>query len=70
MINTCEELQGLKPEDFDTVILTQEEILRWLTITEAGWMHSGDPKMPHAELASGMCSNGFFFAESCCDSRT
>ena len=27
---------------------------------DAYWKHSGDPKYPHAELTSGLCSNGFF----------
>jgi orotate phosphoribosyltransferase len=26
---------------------------------DALWLHSGDPKAPHAELTSGKCSNGF-----------
>jgi orotate phosphoribosyltransferase len=39
--------------------LSHDEITHILTITDAFWMHSGDPKAPHAELTSGRCSNGF-----------
>jgi orotate phosphoribosyltransferase len=61
MIATIEELRRLDPALFNVESLTSEEILRWLVLAEAGWMHNDDPKMPHAELASGMCSNGYFF---------
>lgn len=27
---------------------------------DAAWMHDGDPTKPHAELTSGLCSNGYF----------
>jgi len=40
--------------------LSAKEILFWFDICDAGWMHDGDPKKPHAELTSGKCSNGFF----------
>lgn len=42
------------------VRISQEELLYWFDLLDAGWMHSGDPKDPHAELTSGLCSNGFF----------
>lgn len=58
---TLEELARLNPRDFDDDDLSQSEILHWLSVAEAGWMHSGDPKMPHVILSSGLCSNGFFF---------
>ncbi len=45
---------------FDDKILSAEEILHVFDICDAGWMHDGDPKRPHAELTSGLCSNGFF----------
>lgn len=48
------------PRWYDHKVLTSEEILGWFDLCDAGWMHDGDPKKPHAELASGMCSNGFF----------
>ncbi|MBL7142457.1 MAG: hypothetical protein ISS83_02290 [Candidatus Pacebacteria bacterium] len=37
-----------------------DEILYWFDLCDAAWIHDGDPKKPHAELTSGMCSNGFF----------
>jgi hypothetical protein len=39
--------------------LSQEEILHWFEISDACWFHDGDPESPHAELASGFCSNGY-----------
>lgn len=42
------------------VRISQEEFLYWFDLLDAGWKHSGDPKDPHAELTSGLCSNGFF----------
>lgn len=60
-ITTLAELKGLDPRDFDNIVLSQEDILGWLALTEAGWMHSGNPAMPHVELTSGLCSSGFFF---------
>mgnify|MGYP001598320431 CR=1 FL=1 len=39
--------------------LTFEEITHILRCCDALWLHSGDPKHPHAELTSGKCSNGF-----------
>jgi orotate phosphoribosyltransferase len=41
-------------------MFSQEEVLHWFNLLDAGWIHNGDPKMPHAELTSGLCSNGFF----------
>ena len=35
---TLEELQELDPRDFCRADLTQEEILHWLAVAEAGWM--------------------------------
>lgn len=40
--------------------LTEEEILHLFDLCDAVWLHDGDPKKPHAELTSGLCSNGFF----------
>ena len=40
--------------------LPESEILKWFEIADAYWYHDGDPKNPHAELASGFCSNGYF----------
>lgn len=57
---TLRELLLLKKEDFRGEIIPQEEILSWFNLLDAAWIHSGDPKDPHAELTSGWCSNGFF----------
>lgn len=40
--------------------LAQEVVLEWFKLFNACWIHNADPKKPHAELTSGMCSNGFF----------
>lgn len=40
--------------------LPVKSILRFFDILDAYWMHSGNPKDPHAELTFGWCSNGFF----------
>ena len=48
------------PRAFNNSTLSPEEILEWFDVLDAGWMHDGDSKKPHAELTSGMCSNGFF----------
>lgn len=53
-------MEDLRPEDFKNRDISVEEILRWFDMCDAYWTHSGDASDPHAELASGMCSNGFF----------
>lgn len=37
-------------------------ILEWFRLAQAYWQHEGDPapSKPHAELISGLCSNGYF----------
>lgn len=52
-------LLEIDPKDYERV-LTGNEILHWFDLCDAAWVHDGDPKKPHAELTSGMCSNGFF----------
>ena len=54
------ELLDLEPELFELRDVPVETILDWFKACDAYWLHSGDPKDPHAELTSGMCSNGFF----------
>src|SRR3989338_4293866 len=39
--------------------LTPEAFDHFFYACDALWLHSGDPKDPHAELTSGKCSNGF-----------
>ena len=48
------------PLKFEGAILAEQQILAWFDRCDAFWMHDGDPKKPHAELSSGLCSNGFF----------
>lgn len=55
-----EKLLGINPRDYDNTVLSEEEILEWFAIAEAGWVHSGNPEDPHAELTSGLCSTAFF----------
>jgi len=50
----------INPREFDSVNVSQEEILKWFDLCDAVWVHDGNPKKPHAELTSGLCSNGFF----------
>lgn len=50
----------VEPEFFAGRDLSEEQILNWFDSCDAGWMHDGDPKKPHAELSRGKCSNGFF----------
>jgi len=52
-------LLEIDPKDYERA-LTGNEILHWFDLCDAAWVHDGDPKKPHAELTSGMCSNGFF----------
>jgi len=54
-----ERLRKLDPRHFGE-ILSQRAILEWFDICHAVWIHSGNPREPHAELTSGGCSNGFF----------
>lgn len=54
------DLLRLKPIDFKNRDISVEEILSWFEACDAYWMHDGNPNNPHAELTSGMCSNGFF----------
>jgi len=53
------ELRKLDPRDFNEVVLTEGEMLEWFDVADAYWMHDGNPENPHAELVSGLCSNGF-----------
>jgi len=48
---------------FCDALPTQKEVLEWFTILEAGWIHSGDVKKPHAKLHSGKHSDGFFLCK-------
>lgn len=51
-------LRALDPSDVQG-ILTSTTLRRIFEACDALWLHSGDPKAPHAELTSGRCSDGF-----------
>jgi len=59
MSDDLRKLLSLKSSQFRT-ILEPETVLEWFDICDAGWMHDGDIKDPHAELSGGDCSNGYF----------
>lgn len=40
--------------------MSQNSILQIFRDYDAAWVHDGDPKNPHAELTSGLCSNAYF----------
>lgn len=54
------DLLKLKPVDYQSKDISVEEILTWFDAVDACWVHDGNLSSPHAELTSGMCSNGFF----------
>jgi len=54
------ELLKIEPMGFGPDGPTEQEILKIFTDCDAVWLYDGDPKKPHAELTSGLCSNGFF----------
>lgn len=56
----CNELGGIVDEFEQGGGLTPKDILHIFSVCEAGWVHSGNSEHPHAELTSGLCSNGFF----------
>ena len=55
-------LLQINPRDYDGTVLLREEILSWFEQEDAFWVYQGDPspEKAHAELASGLCSNGYF----------
>lgn len=52
--------KDVKPGGFHQFPVREEIFLGWFESCDAIWLHEGDPKKPHAELTSGLCSNGFF----------
>lgn len=61
-IESREQLLALRPWGFFSTDIPPEEIISWFKVLDAGWLYQGepDPSKPHAELASGLCSNGYF----------
>lgn len=60
MVGTKNDLLSLRLSDVLSKLISEDEIINWFDLLDAAWVHSGDPKDPHAELTSGWCSNGFF----------
>jgi len=59
-MTSVEEIATLGISDFEErEPMTKEEFRHILEVCDALWIHSGDPKDPHAELTAGDCSNGF-----------
>lgn len=56
------DLRLINPRDYDGVVLRAEEILLWFDNENAYWAYQGEPspEKAHAELTSGLCSDGFF----------
>lgn len=54
-------LMSMSPRPyFDEPPPLEEEVLLWFGVAGAYWEHDGNPLKPHAELTSGLCSNGYF----------
>lgn len=55
-------LLQINPRDYDNKLLGPQDILPWFEAEKAFWQYQGEPsfKRPHAQLTSGLCSNGFF----------
>ncbi len=56
------ELWTINPRFYNNKTITPEEILAWFENEDACWLYEGEPspEKPHAELTSGLCSDGFF----------
>jgi orotate phosphoribosyltransferase len=55
-----QEILKINPNDFEEKILSEQEIIELFDRCNAVWIHDGNPAKPHAELISGLCSNGYF----------
>jgi len=53
-------LTMIRPEGFTNMELDLDWIYSCFEAAGAGWVHSGNSKDPHAELASGNCSTVYF----------
>lgn len=56
------DLLRIDPREHDAQILWPEEALSWFKTENAYWAYEGEPspEKAHAELTSGLCSDGFF----------
>ncbi len=55
------DLRQINPRNYDYRIIGPREVLEWFYSENACWVYEGEPsaKRAHAELTSGLCSNGF-----------
>lgn len=58
----AEDLRYVRRSDLAGDSVSQQEFEHMLRLVNGFWVYNGDPDpaVPHAELTSGMCSNGFF----------
>jgi len=58
----AEEIRQKNLEEYENLILSESYILRIFKDANAYWGYEGEPcsETPHAELTSGLCSNGYF----------
>lgn len=56
------DLQQINPRRYEKDFLSPDRLLSWFKSEGAYWTYEGEPSPhnPHAELTSGLCSNGFF----------
>jgi orotate phosphoribosyltransferase len=54
-------LLKIKPNRLNGKVVFREDIISWFENENALWRYQGEPgpEKPHAELSSGLCSNGF-----------
>ena len=62
-IRLSHDSQRIEFRDEKWFLPTPEDTLEWFQLLRGGWIHNGDPKRPHAKLASGKCSTGFFLCK-------
>lgn len=55
------DLRALDPRDYRKQVMTPSQVLALFENEDACWFYQGEPcsERPHAELTSGLCSNGF-----------
>ena len=55
-------LSLIDPRIYDDTTLGINLLLEWFQLANAYWMYEGEPspEKPHAELTTGLCSNGYF----------
>lgn len=56
---TLSEVLALSRHVIGEHVLTPEEVRNILEVCDAFWLHSGNPKDPHAITTKGECTNGF-----------